>query len=334
MEVERNASAEEPPAEKLPKGEPAASGFALVAKRISSWTTNCLFSALILVLGLAFGRQVLVWWGSDEAEPLASPPQLAMTDGLGDDRRPHLLQFGDSPWAVRRQTITGTRSEAAAALRAVCRESTVSSALPPETAGSEESRFLDSLDGRTPVDGKPGQWMLFEMEGGFPLAAGVRTRAAEDGLGDESPVADLPGRVVTWGIAVPTAERTWTLYTFCPDSGEGGPLAGLTDIELPPDSTKTISIQVAQGGAIVAFETPAKTSASMDFFDRQFRRRGWTAEGTWQSLGKSRHGRYVEASTGPARTVDVRLTTTDRGETAGLLFITPREFLPAKRARP
>ena len=44
-------------------------GFAALAKRISSWTTNSLLTLLVLVAGLGFGRQVLKWWRAD-----ASPP--------------------------------------------------------------------------------------------------------------------------------------------------------------------------------------------------------------------------------------------------------------------
>ena len=47
---------------------------------------------------------------------------LLPADALGDPSQPHLIQFGDGGWSMRRQTIQGDKQRAIERLRAACRE--------------------------------------------------------------------------------------------------------------------------------------------------------------------------------------------------------------------
>jgi hypothetical protein len=40
-------------------------GFALVAKRFTNWTSNLLVTAIVIVAALTFGRQLTYWWATD-----------------------------------------------------------------------------------------------------------------------------------------------------------------------------------------------------------------------------------------------------------------------------
>ena len=66
MAADPSPTPEHSPDEAPRSSPPAAeSGYGLVARRVSSWTTNLVLSGLIVVLGLGLGRQVLQWWADD-----------------------------------------------------------------------------------------------------------------------------------------------------------------------------------------------------------------------------------------------------------------------------
>ena len=322
MRAEPKASPQAVSAEFGASGKSAPSGFALLAKRIASWTTRGLLSALILVAGLAFGRQVIRWWRADEAGALAPPPQLAMTEGLGDPLRAHRLQFGDLPWAVVRQTVVGSRDEAASALRANCRELTSSDVMPEDALGPSEQQFLASLAERPAVAEQPGRWQIHELEGGFPMVVGTRIGGGSAPSGEGNQVADVRRRVVTWGWAIPTPDESWSLYTFHPTGLGSGPLAGLPQIPPPPDSRKTLSLQVSDGGQVVALVGPLDEGAWKRHFDRWSSDQEWAPGSDWRRSGSVWHRRYVR-SDGPGRqAIDVQFGRDGRGRLTGLLMIT------------
>ena len=323
MTAKGKTSAKAASAGSLPRGKSAPTGFALLARRISSWTTRFVLSAMILVAGLAFGRQVLDWWAADEAEPTDNPLTLAMTDRLGDPTQPHHLEFGDARWALVRETVLGTRQQAVAALRARCRELAVSSGLPDDVPAPSEDQLLASLRGQRPVAEEPGRWSLYELKAGFPMVAGVRGGASGSEPGPEEEVAGGPPRVVTWGLAAPTGEQAWTLYAFHPAARASGLPSDLPRISLPPDGRKTLSMRVSGGGALVAFRGPSQAGGWKPFFDRRFRDRGWTAAGSWQRADSTWHLRYVRRADRRTQTVDVRFGPDGRGGTAGLVMIAP-----------
>lgn len=322
MRAEGEASAERGPTGEFQAGKSPPSGFALLAMRISSWTSKCLLSALILVAGLAFGRQVLEWWRADEPGSLGPPPQLAMTDGLGDPARTHQLQFGDAPWAMVRRAAVGSREEVAAVLRSSCQELTIASELPAAAAGPSEQEFLASLVRQSPVAEEPDQWQIHELHGGFPMVVGTRAPAAAPPSTEGEQVAEGSRRVVTWGLAVPVADEAWTLYTFHPATSADGPLADLPEIPLPPNSRKTISMRASGGGAMVAFSGGPQGGVWRPFFDRWFHQRGWRAVAKWTRSGSTWHSRYARAADRPTQTIDVQFGPDGRGRLAGLLLIT------------
>jgi hypothetical protein len=164
-------------------------GFATLAKRISSWTTNSLLTLLVLVAGLGFGRQVLKWWKAD-ASPRGAAGAISPGDGFGDPMRLHTVQFGDSSWSLRRQSIIGDKQSAVEQLRAACCEmlkthvpATPGSPLPtnlrsvpgegPGAKAESEDKFLALLSRSNPVEEEPGKWRVYEFHEAFPMAVGV-----------------------------------------------------------------------------------------------------------------------------------------------------------------
>lgn len=313
-----------------PKNQPAAAdrrspaaheaaGFAALAKRISAWTSRLLVSAIVLVAGLAFARQVLRWWAEDDSKPAAALA-IVPPDGLGDPGRVHALRLGSQGETCLRQTVIGGPEVAVRALQTLCRRATAQSGLPASPADKSELALLARVGGTKPVDEQPGQWRLYSLPQVCPLVVGVRLppqAAATAGTN----LAESGSRVVTWGIAVPTESQAWALYAFQPEPGSPPPSGGDAEIPLPPDCHGLLTIRVLGGGGIAGFDGGVPERA-MQFYDRWFAERGWQANG-WQKRGPSRCGRFVAAGECAGTVVEVCLNLDAEGRMNGLIVTTP-----------
>ena len=84
--------------ESTPKQSPT--GYALVAKRISGLTSNLLATAIILVGGLVFGRQITSWLTTSPQEAITAQPLSNSDIGfphIGDPSETHGVAFGTMP---------------------------------------------------------------------------------------------------------------------------------------------------------------------------------------------------------------------------------------------
>jgi len=299
-----------------------ANDYAQLARRISGYTTKCLLTVMVVIAGVAFGRQVLQWWSAPGADCEAFMSDLPAADGLGDPSRLHVLQFGDQPWSLRRQSISGDRQAAAAALRQCCRE-VVRHGHPPDDEPAEAEReFIEQLAGVDPVEHEPGLWQLHELKESFPIVVGLRSvdRPAD------TPGANLAGveaRVVTWGLAIPAGPDAWSLCTFQMEPIDGAVKGHMLDVEPPTGCTRTLSIRVAGGGGLMGFGGEADAQSAAAFYDRYFARHNWKAARQWRCSASSWHARFTAPGAAPAASVDVHFGPDTGGRLVGLLMITP-----------
>jgi hypothetical protein len=244
--------------------------------------------------------------------------------GIADPLGPHQLQFGESPWRLTRRSFVGGRPEAIAALRCDCREAIAACRFPEGSAPEAEETLLGSLAEREPVDEEPGEWQLYEMDGPFVMVAGTRRGTARADPAPGTQVARAVRRVVIWGLGLRVGPEGWTLETFHLGDPSEGRMPGPPEILLPPESTRTVSLRVLEGGGMVAFRGSSEPEAWQAFFDRSLPGRGWRAAGDWRRPGSGWHRRYV----GPAGSVDIRFGPEVRGELSGLLMINPPQPEP------
>ncbi len=311
----------QPPVSGSPVGNlPSPSGFALLAKRLWNWTTNCIVTALVLVLGLGFGRQVIRWWTLDApGDPMShAPPQPG--SGLGDLVRPHEIRFGHHTWRIRRESVAGSREQAMAGLRSSCRVATQASTPPLSSALQGEQHLLDVLRQRTPTDHEPGKWGIYEVDDHFPTVVGIREPDSVPPPTLGKSISQKGCRVVTWGLAVPMSAGAWTLYTFhqtAPSNGES------PEFEPPPNGKALLALEVEGGGMLTAVRGSARAETWKSFYDQWFESRGWTAGGGWHQFGRTWSKHYQEKSEGPAGTTDVQFGEDGGGGLSGLLLFTP-----------
>ncbi len=147
-----------------------------LARRISAWTTNSLITVMLLMIALGFGGQVLNSWHGAGTPPAATP-----SDSLGDAAAPHVLEFGDQAWSIRRQEFSGREDGVNAALQAACRAAILNARPRGESADADEQELLKRLAGERPLAEEPGQWRLYRWGEGHPVLIG--TRSGEQGAG-------------------------------------------------------------------------------------------------------------------------------------------------------
>jgi len=320
-----------------PKHKAAPSGFARVARQVSSWTSKGILTVVILVAGLVFGREVLTWWGAD----MTAAPQLArgvaVGEGLGNPAEPHWLQFGDQSWSFTLQVVGGSAKEAAATLRANCRKTTQAAVVPDDPPGSAELDFLRTIAGGKPVEEEAGRWQLYELEGAYPMAAGVlstdsasrESRVESRELGITPP--QFARRVVTWGLAVPRGPNTWGVYAFHTAPPPGTPEQHLSEVALPPGAQRILAIGAAGGGGMLSFRGPPEVETWKQFFDSWLGSRGWNAAGGWRQYGLNWHLHCEKDRAGSGWSMDIHFGPDGRGGQTGLVIVAPTAGLNQRK---
>lgn len=331
MTAERQAAPDSPAAESPAPREPRLSGFAQLAKRVSVWTTRGIVSAAILVVGLAFGRQMVVWWGIHGGDENTPPgPALAAGD-LGNPVAEHVLEFGETPWRMGRQTIAADEKQAFSALQSRCAGIVRSCDVPKGEPGPAERDFLKKISGQKPSQEEVGKWRVYALDATFPMAIGIIPAGEHPPLNDG--VAGVAWRVVTWGLAVPAGVNSWIVYTFEPAESGGGvpPRSG---IPIPPQSHKILSIRSADGGAVVSFRGPDRPDACRRFFDSWLASEGWRTLAAWRQCGASWSVRCVRTADRVRESLDVFFVSNGSGEMTGLVLRTPLPNSLPKGERP
>jgi hypothetical protein len=288
--------------------------FARLASRIASWTTRALLSALILVVGLGFGREVVHWWGEEPPPSVDRPAPPAI--GLGEPGRVHEVEAGDSPWSFAIESFHGPSDPAREQLRQRCLETALRSPMPNDPIGPAEQEFLRHLGTSQSVVAESAGCKLYDLNYGAPLMAVIRTVHGE-------PIWQSARRVVTWGLAAQASDDEWSLVTFHPTGREG---KGVSEgsLSLPPECRRLLTVRVGEGGSLSTFVAPGRPEAWQARFDERFQADGWKAAFAWQADQPGWHRRFGRSAGARAELLDVHFTPSRDGELTGLVVRYPR----------
>jgi hypothetical protein len=300
--------------------------FGALAQRISAYTSRVLLSAVVVVAGIGFGRQVLRWWRDDATDvPLQLP---AAVSGLGRPSAGHEVIVGDRPWSIVRQPFEGDAAAASRALLAACRNaaSEIAGTTPP-APGPEERELLARLAGSEPELQIPGGISLYALPDGFPMVVGTLSGGETAGSDPKGQVEGLDSAVALWGIAVPVASTGWSLYTFHP---EGRPAdreptrLEPTRLEppLPPGSHRLLQVRAGGGDATILFTGPRQPDVWKAFYDRWAAEVGLQNQNGWQESGGAWLATYRSSAPGHA-TVEVHFDQPQGGQSRGVILVGP-----------
>ena len=191
-----------------------------LARRITRWSGNLLATAVIVILGLTFGRQIVTWWRGDEppaamVDPAASPH----LDQLTDPQTPLLLTFGDMPYTFDRRVVSGDQSMALAELRRQCREAAESYDPRRNAPLAVSPEVLHRLSQQPAVEQGVGCARRAERRSGYngcgPAHRGLRRHSSRRSCKAKSRVCGIMGNRVTCNVRGPKQLVNHPVDTVC-----------------------------------------------------------------------------------------------------------------------
>jgi hypothetical protein len=307
------------------RGDAQTASFGKLAKRITGITSNCLFTAIVLVAGLGVGRQILIWWSADAPRQAAPSPTGDLAGGLGDPTQLHLLQFGGQGWSMARREFHGPRKEAEKQLRRDCRQEIGNASLPQGSQTLEQSNLLASLAKSQAIDAELPHWQLFAPDPNTPVLIGVKPPLQANEKQTKTEPDANASRVVLWGISLPKGGEDWSILIFIPSAGVEKSPHELPDVPLPPKCRKILAVQAVNGGKIATFSGPNEPEAWRGHFEKWFAPEGWKPISPWQRTGSAWYTQYRGNSGGKIVEVDLHFAPDNRGELTGMMIFRVRE---------
>jgi hypothetical protein len=292
-----------------------------LARRISTWTTNLLAIGILAVAALAMAGRLTEWWRTDPTAPAVVAPGLPSAPW--DDPAGIVLEFGDQPWSIRRQTLTGSVDDASYALLEECRnilhDAPSADSLP--AADASEQSLLARLRDAAPVEEVPNRWRLYVIGGPLPWIVGTTTVAHATNGAEQASVAPHDagpaGRLLCWGLALPQPEQGWTLYVFDrrPSDSQRG---DLPEVPLPSNARRSLRIGGSGGSALTTFSGTGPATQWMVEFDDSLTSDGWRRLGDWNRGGTSHAAAYLREDNSDSVRLDITLTQGPDGRWLGV----------------
>jgi hypothetical protein len=320
MTDERNKTPENNTPGQIPSSEsPTPKSFGKLSKRITGITSNCLFTAIVLVAGLGIGRQILIWWSVDETKQAV--PAGGSAIGF-DPAGLHVLQFGSKNWSMARREFRGPRDALDWQLKADCRTEIEKASMPQDDQTPEQKELLAFLAKSAPVDSEPARWQIFALDRKLPILIGVIPPPSN---AEKQPVID-PGssRVVLWGIALPKGNDEWTILIFLPSNEGAGESQEPFDVPLPAECHKILAVQ-SVGGGMTTFSGPNEPKKWQVYFGGWFDSHDWRLISPWQKIGSSWYTQYRGKSRGKTVEIDLHFSPDNKNGMTGTMIFRVRE---------
>lgn len=304
----RPANPPEPAAE---QGQTPLPDWRVRGRWIRGTACNLLATLIILYGGLWLGSQASWLWKSSGSptQPTSHVLEVVGGSNAGSPNLPHAIQSGDAPLALRRQAVVMDRAEVERSLLQQVATAAEQAPAPVHSTQPAERRLLARIANLQPSAVRPGHWRAFYQDGPLPLAVAVTDSAGKD--------SGLPVRVLSWSLAMPTAERQWTLFT-CLSSQSAQQRSAMPGVALPPDALPGLSLTAEDGGRLVSFTGAGSLGIWRDHFRRQLAAEG--ESDPWRESGQHWHARFAD-STG--RQIDVLLSTDAENGLSGMLVEMP-----------
>lgn len=295
---------------------------------MTGWAINLLAAGLILIAGLALGRQVIDWLRSG-TQPIGMTDhvdQVVGRDPSGELLATAWLEFGESSLAVRRSVINGNVDAVLAELRRGCREAAQADYPMPHQPGPAEQALLQRIAAQSPIDQLPGKWSMHQVASPVPLVVTVKQGTPAD----SSPqVAGTLRRVISWGLALPArstgqvgqGQDEWTLFV-CAENLPVASTRGEDQPSPPPSGRRSIAFRSDDGGVLCGWSGPGEPEVWKGSLDQWHDTQGWKPISGWNQLPDTWHRRYEHSSAGAA---DVQFSRTPDGLLRGFWMRTPRK---------
>ncbi|HAA63205.1 MAG TPA: hypothetical protein DCE39_19955 [Planctomycetaceae bacterium] len=279
----------------------ASGGFGESAKWYRRRATDLLAIGLLLVVGLAVGRQLTAWWNEPGLESTADADRVT---GAGTAwTEPDDLQLGELATTIHRRRLIGDREAAYRSLESSIRGTADSAGWPETDADEAEQQLLTVLADRRPhTDSGPSQatTSLHRLDGPLPMVVAVRRL-----LGQR--------RVVGWGLATRTPQDEWVTWTFA----AAGDVA-TEPVRLPTDCRRLLSVGDGDPERLVVFTGSPGPDGWWNHFERELHDNGWS---TTSPPARHRDGWTARWQHPSGRTVVISVRHDNSGRWHGMLNV-------------
>ena len=304
-----------------------------LSKRITGWTSNLLATAVVVILALTVGRQLVSYWSASDNVPASSSNLVEAWPILESCA----LQFGNSPYQLQRTQMMTTNEGVLDSLSQDCQRLLTEQAAPVGRPTEAELKMIEASTGLVPLAEEKGEWRIFSVDqsvGGIelPTVLGIR-----DDLRNEQGEAE--SRLVVWGMALKgqtiqppdpvenkgspdlPAAANWTTYV-CRSSDQNQ-----IEVAIPSTSRRTMSISDSRGAQLTGFAGGSAEEAKQ-FFDDWSVDHQWRQIGAWQKSGETIMALFEANSDNPesigdGQQIRIRLSS-DRETLRGLISVSPR----------
>lgn len=266
---------------------PTGGGYAAIAQKLKSRTTDLLALAILAIGFLAIGAKAARWWKQspeDVGTPQAAAPELAQ---WGQAETPVTMEFGQLNQALLRQVIIGDAASAGDQLERIAVEQLPEVSLASKSPSLAEQKLLEEL-GDAPVSRRllTGE-SLYRIGDDLPMV--IITKSFS---GTSQEKSQDSSRVVCWARAFPQDENQWVVILFHPTDRLAATNTGEGTIPLPTGSEQIQSLRDADGRSWIGFRGAGPIQDWQSHFDHAFQERNWERIRPWSNIGSGWVGAF------------------------------------------
>ncbi len=285
--------------------------YSSVAKRIFEWTNNGIATAVILLVALVGGRQLISLWQTGDADLSRSAAPIMAWPTFESCA----IEFSNQPYQLKRLHLRMSSEALLAELIRQCEIVLEESPQPANSPTTSESSMLTGLREVLPQKSRPGHWRIFCGEDAAPIAntatpnpgdstqfnSGTPRLPLAIGIRDNCS-GDYPSRMVVWAIATQDAtndsgsystkdrvndrESGWTIFV-CQSTIESSQSGeSRNSVPLPPASRRTLAVTDPAGGQLIGF-SGGDLPTARQFFSNYAIKHRWRVDPDWQNVGES-----------------------------------------------
>ncbi len=294
--------------------------YSSLAASITRWTSNLLASAVVIVIALTFGSQLVALWVSKDAQ--SGPGEFVISQSW-PTLQSCSLEFGDLPFQLTRETFSGAESDVVLLLQARCRKALENGARPVGKMGERESDMISRSASRTPVEHLDGKWRILlvpKLEGSspVPIAVGIRDDCPSTLIAPTNSNR-IESRLVVWGLAIEAEPDRWTTYVATAASLDSS--LGLDSL-LPGTAKRTLAMTQRSGGSLIGFSGGDLDSA-ITYYKEMARNLDWKLKVDTARPNQMWSAGFLPPEDSTITGLQVHLTLDHNRKLSGILMLHP-----------
>lgn len=280
---------------------PLAPSFGKLARRITAVATNLLLTAIVLVVLIAAGREVIRLWRAPETPPLSAV--ISSSSTASDQPGSTFLGVSDRLPPLELSILRGDRAAAVAQLAKMgIAAAKKRRAVAPTEMLPAERALLARCEQVAPLV-HDGAASAYEVPGDLPQVLVVSDH-----------------QLVFCGIGLARGDNAWSLYGLTLQATQQ--VAGFDKIPLPPDTSRVLSLANSTPVSTLVFVGVGPPQVWQTHYEAWFHQEKWQLLQPWQRQGEVWQAAYGDPASPGSQIVLQFSPAAERQGWHGLLILT------------